>query len=136
LVILNILGTAGFAAYTASKFVVRGLTQVAGMYGIYSTLLTLTNPVLALEFGSHGITVNAYGPGPIDTDMCRFDPSIVFKPLSIFTVQDFDASTAKGTGMAPGALTEGVSCQTVIYLVNKYAAFLQAKQATAVKRLG
>ncbi|KAJ7825437.1 NAD-binding protein [Mycena leptocephala] len=78
-------GTAGFAAYTASKFVVRGLTQVA-----------------ALEFGSHGITVNAYAPGPIDTDM----------------LQDFDASTAKGTGMAPGALTEG------------------AKQATAVKRLG
>ncbi|KAJ7756859.1 NAD-binding protein [Mycena maculata] len=78
-------GSAGFAAYTASKCAVRGLTQVA-----------------AVEFGSHGITVNAYAPGPIDTDL----------------LADFDASTAKGTGMAPGGLKEG------------------AKQATALKRLG
>ncbi|KAJ7682533.1 NAD-binding protein [Mycena polygramma] len=78
-------GTAGFAAYTASKCVVRGLTQVA-----------------ALELGSHGITVNAYAPGPIDTAL----------------LADFDASTAKGSGISPGSLKEG------------------AKQATAVKRLG
>ncbi|KAJ6498507.1 NAD-binding protein [Mycena vitilis] len=39
-------------AYTASKWAVRGLTQAA-----------------ALEFGPHGITVNAYAPGAIDTDM-------------------------------------------------------------------
>ncbi|KAF7328686.1 Acetoin reductase family [Mycena sanguinolenta] len=37
-------------AYSASKFAVRGLTQAA-----------------ALEFGPHGITVNAYAPGAIDT---------------------------------------------------------------------
>ncbi|KAJ7665784.1 hypothetical protein B0H17DRAFT_1090189 [Mycena rosella] len=41
-------------AYTASKFAIRGLTQAA-----------------ALEFGLHGITVNAYAPGAIDTDMCQ-----------------------------------------------------------------
>ncbi|KAJ7621469.1 NAD-binding protein [Roridomyces roridus] len=39
-------------AYTASKFAVRGLTQSA-----------------AIEFGSHGITVNAYAPGLIETPM-------------------------------------------------------------------
>ncbi|KAJ7621395.1 NAD(P)-binding protein [Roridomyces roridus] len=39
-------------AYTAAKFAVRGLTQAA-----------------ALEFGPHGITVNAYAPGAIDTAM-------------------------------------------------------------------
>ncbi|KAJ7054232.1 hypothetical protein C8F01DRAFT_1164484 [Mycena amicta] len=39
-------------AYCASKFAVRGLTQAA-----------------ALEFGPHKITVNAYAPGPVDTDM-------------------------------------------------------------------
>ncbi|KAJ6598185.1 hypothetical protein DFH09DRAFT_1131196 [Mycena vulgaris] len=38
--------------YCASKFAVRGLTQAA-----------------ALEFGAHGITVNAYAPGAIDTPM-------------------------------------------------------------------
>ncbi|KAJ7149124.1 NAD(P)-binding protein, partial [Mycena filopes] len=43
------------APYSASKFAIRGLTQAA-----------------ALEFGSHGITVNAYAPGAIDTDMCAF----------------------------------------------------------------
>ncbi|KAJ6606867.1 NAD-binding protein [Mycena sp. CBHHK59/15] len=40
------------APYSASKFAVRGLTQAA-----------------ALEFGPHGITVNAYAPGAIDTPM-------------------------------------------------------------------
>lgn len=39
-------------AYCASKFAVRALTQVA-----------------AQEWASHGITVNAYCPGMVDTDM-------------------------------------------------------------------
>ncbi|KAJ6598169.1 hypothetical protein DFH09DRAFT_1356505 [Mycena vulgaris] len=40
------------APYSASKFAVRGLTQAA-----------------AQEFGAHGITVNAYAPGGVDTPM-------------------------------------------------------------------
>ncbi|KAG0697558.1 NAD(P)-binding protein [Suillus ampliporus] len=40
------------SAYCASKFAVRGLTQSA-----------------ATKLGQHGITVNAYAPGPIVTDM-------------------------------------------------------------------
>ncbi|ETW76659.1 hypothetical protein HETIRDRAFT_106091 [Heterobasidion irregulare TC 32-1] len=40
------------SAYVASKFAVRGLTQVA-----------------AMELGKHGITVNAYAPGFIKTEM-------------------------------------------------------------------
>ncbi|KAF8198510.1 NAD-binding protein [Pholiota molesta] len=40
--------------YSASKFAVRGLTQAA-----------------ALELGKYEITVNAYSPGPVDTDMIR-----------------------------------------------------------------
>ncbi|KAF8176376.1 NAD-binding protein [Mycena galopus ATCC 62051] len=40
------------APYVSSKFAVRGLTQAA-----------------AQEFGPHGITVNAYAPGAIDTPM-------------------------------------------------------------------
>ncbi|KJA19591.1 hypothetical protein HYPSUDRAFT_44149 [Hypholoma sublateritium FD-334 SS-4] len=45
-------GCAGFSAYGASKFAVRGLTQA-----------------IAQELACHGITVNAYAPGLIETDM-------------------------------------------------------------------
>ncbi|QRV93741.1 Enoyl-(Acyl carrier protein) reductase [Ceratobasidium sp. AG-Ba] len=41
-----------FGAYCASKAAVRSLTHTA-----------------AREWGAHGITVNAYAPGPIDTNM-------------------------------------------------------------------
>ncbi|KAL0958475.1 hypothetical protein HGRIS_000614 [Hohenbuehelia grisea] len=42
------------AAYSSTKFAVRGLTQSA-----------------ATELGQYGVTVNAYSPGVIDTDMLR-----------------------------------------------------------------
>ncbi|KAG8756665.1 hypothetical protein FRC12_010494 [Ceratobasidium sp. 428] len=45
-------GAPEVGAYSASKFAVRGLTQTA-----------------AREWGKHGITVNTYAPGPVDTDM-------------------------------------------------------------------
>ncbi|KAJ7779158.1 hypothetical protein B0H16DRAFT_807016 [Mycena metata] len=53
--------------YCASKFAVRGLTQAA-----------------ALEFGPHGITVNSYAPGAIDTPLLAAasvtgDPSEIIK---------------------------------------------------------
>ncbi|MGH6950573.1 MAG: SDR family NAD(P)-dependent oxidoreductase, partial [Solimonas sp.] len=51
----SIAGHDGFAmlgAYSASKFAVRALTQAA-----------------AKEYASDGITVNAYGPGIVGTDM-------------------------------------------------------------------
>ncbi|KAF8920276.1 hypothetical protein CPB85DRAFT_1429083 [Mucidula mucida] len=40
------------AAYSSSKWMIRGLTQVA-----------------AKEFGSHGITVNAYAPGATESEL-------------------------------------------------------------------
>ncbi|KAF8962390.1 acetoin reductase family protein [Flammula alnicola] len=45
-------GIKGLCAYGGTKFAVRGLTQTA-----------------AQELGPYGITVNAYAPGPIQTDM-------------------------------------------------------------------
>ncbi|KAJ7198971.1 acetoin reductase family protein [Mycena pura] len=50
--ILGKQGEATQAAYSASKFAVRGLTQVA-----------------AQEFGRYNITVNAYSPGMVDTPL-------------------------------------------------------------------
>ncbi|KAF8201116.1 NAD-binding protein [Mycena galopus ATCC 62051] len=66
-------GDAGMSAYSASKFAVRGLTQAA-----------------ALEWGAHGITVNAYAPGAIDSEMWS----------------GLDAAKAESTGEEPGTLTE------------------------------
>ncbi|KAG1789033.1 uncharacterized protein HD556DRAFT_1447305 [Suillus plorans] len=43
-----------FIVYSSSKFAVRGLTQAA-----------------AMELGPHGITVNCYAPGPIQTEMLQ-----------------------------------------------------------------
>ncbi|KAJ7677892.1 NAD(P)-binding protein [Mycena polygramma] len=45
-------GMATQAVYSASKYAIRGLTQAA-----------------AMEFGPHGINVNAYAPGAIETTM-------------------------------------------------------------------
>lgn len=45
-------GTCAFPIYCASKFAVRGLTQAA-----------------AEEWGPHGITVNAYAPGYVETPL-------------------------------------------------------------------
>ena len=47
----------GEAAYVASKAAVVALTEV-----------------LAREFGDFGITVNAVGPGPVETDLIRGVP--------------------------------------------------------------
>ena len=52
--IAGLRGTRALAAYSASKFAIRGLTRCA-----------------ALEFGPYGIRVNAVLPGPIDTEMIR-----------------------------------------------------------------
>ncbi|KAL0069995.1 hypothetical protein AAF712_002892 [Marasmius tenuissimus] len=46
------IGQGMLSAYSASKFAIRGLTQAA-----------------AVELGKHGITVNAYAPGAIVTEM-------------------------------------------------------------------
>ncbi|KAF4615564.1 hypothetical protein D9613_013004 [Agrocybe pediades] len=43
------------ASYSATKFSVRGLTHAA-----------------AQEWAKHGINVNAYAPGPIETDMLQY----------------------------------------------------------------
>jgi NAD(P)-dependent dehydrogenase (short-subunit alcohol dehydrogenase family) len=64
------VGMAGFSPYVMSKFAVRGLTQSAGARRSPATsyaIVTDTRYSIALEFGKHGITVNAYAPGSIQT---------------------------------------------------------------------
>ncbi|OJA10261.1 hypothetical protein AZE42_08917 [Rhizopogon vesiculosus] len=57
------MGLFGFSSYTASKFAIRGLTQVA-----------------ALELGKYGITVNSYAPSGIQTAMCKAQENFDFAP--------------------------------------------------------
>jgi meso-butanediol dehydrogenase/(S,S)-butanediol dehydrogenase/diacetyl reductase len=63
-------GRARYAAYSASKFAVRGFTQA-----------------LALELAPHGINVNAICPGLIDTDRLD-DIAAALRPEGI-SAQDF-----------------------------------------------
>ena len=59
------------APYCASKWAVRGLTQTAGK----DHVVPLSNGFLieaALELGRHDITVNAYAPGTIQTQLCEY----------------------------------------------------------------
>ncbi|KAF7369048.1 Acetoin reductase family protein [Mycena venus] len=74
-------GAGGLSAYSASKFAVRGLTQAA-----------------ALEYGKFGITVNAYAPSAIDSDMWN----------------EIDTDSTKSTGREPGDLTDHVKRSGVL----------------------
>ena len=63
-------GAALFSAYSASKFAIKGLTQSLGESSTFiHGVLTTCNS--ALEVGKHGITVNSYAPGSIDTPLCE-----------------------------------------------------------------
>ncbi|KAF8068062.1 NAD(P)-binding protein [Lyophyllum atratum] len=95
-------GEAGMAAYCATKFAVRGLTQAA-----------------AKEWGHHGITVNAYCPGVIEThmmeDLHRLDPE---RPMEGFLKQ-LAGGSALGHNGTPADVAGLVS-----YFASKEAAFV------------
>ncbi|KAJ8497200.1 hypothetical protein ONZ45_g12160 [Pleurotus djamor] len=76
-------GFEGMSAYSASKFAVRGLTQAA-----------------AKDLARHGITVNAYAPGYVDTAMTRNlfkdDPEALLRDITKIPV----ARLAEGDDIA------------------------------------
>ncbi|KDQ53962.1 hypothetical protein JAAARDRAFT_161320 [Jaapia argillacea MUCL 33604] len=93
------------AAYCTSKFAIRGLTQSA-----------------ALEWGKYGITVNAYAPGPIDTDfLAQFDEYFTNKsgaPKGSWS-ESLKQTTSTGTLGTPQDVANLVS-----YLVSRGAKFV------------
>ncbi|VDB88579.1 unnamed protein product [Peniophora sp. CBMAI 1063] len=80
-------GEALFSAYSASKAAIRALTQCA-----------------ALEFGPHGITVNAYSPGPVKTPMYEGFEDVLGAPEGALEEQ-----VAKQTALGKIATTEDVA---------------------------
>lgn len=101
-----------YIVYSSSKFAVRGLTQAA-----------------AMELGHHGITVNCYAPGPIQTEMLRtmreqrerWTAEQGRDPSSIQLVQ-----TAVGYEGTPNDIASIVS-----YLVSKEAHFITGQSVSA-----
>ena len=64
------IGVGGLAAYTASKFAVRGMTKVA-----------------AMELGHHNIRVNSVHPGGIDTAMTQSPDFEDFDSDAVYAAQ-------------------------------------------------
>ncbi|TFK63292.1 acetoin reductase family protein [Pluteus cervinus] len=92
------------AAYSASKFAVRGLTQAA-----------------ALELGQYGITVNAYAPGAIDTPMLEGISSIAG------TKDEFYAHEAKNTVLNRVGHVDDIA-GLVSYLASPDASWVTGKE--------
>ncbi|MCC2096491.1 MAG: SDR family oxidoreductase [Hyphomicrobiales bacterium] len=61
---------AGVIVNTSSDFAVIGVPNLGSYCAAKTAIYSLTK-CLALEFASHGIRINAIGPGPIDTPILR-----------------------------------------------------------------
>jgi len=98
-------GQANASVYCSSKFAVRGLTQSA-----------------ALELGQYGITVNAYAPGPVDTNLLgQFDE---FYTNKTGEAKGSWTESAKGKAAMQMIGTPGDVAALVSYLASKEASFI------------
>jgi len=93
-------GQLGMGSYSATKFAVRGLTQAA-----------------AKEWGRYGITVNAYCPGVIETDI--FEALNTGPGTVQVALKKFAEDCALGHNASPAEIASVVS-----YLASKEAHFI------------
>ncbi|KAF9554549.1 acetoin reductase family protein [Agrocybe pediades] len=86
------------ASYSATKFSVRGLTHAA-----------------AQEWAKHGINVNAYAPGPIETDMLQYAIDVRISRGA----KEIDTGNAQNRSAPPDVIASLVS-----YLASEEAHFI------------
>ncbi|KAI0330856.1 acetoin reductase family protein [Cubamyces sp. BRFM 1775] len=98
-------GLAEQAVYSATKFAIRGMTQCA-----------------ALDYGKHGITVNSYAPGVIETPLMdyldEYHTSKTGQPRGSWT-KSFNSASALGRNGHPEDVAKLVS-----FLVSDDAGFV------------
>ncbi|KAJ7182853.1 NAD(P)-binding protein, partial [Mycena crocata] len=112
----SIIGKQGMAlnfAYTASKFAVRGLTQSA-----------------AIEFGAHGITVNAYAPGAINTGMLKSIATATQTPWEMM-LDTFKKSSPLGIVGVPEDVANIVS-----FIASKESSFITGQSVSNLQHCG
>lgn len=97
------------AAYSASKFAVRGLTQAA-----------------AAEWGPHGITVNSYAPGAVVTEMTRALPKAIGLDVDKFFEEQANIPPLKRNG-GPEDIAGVVS-----FLASKDSSYMTGQTVSAV----
>ncbi|KAK0232041.1 NAD-binding protein [Armillaria nabsnona] len=102
------LGSSNLPVYGASKWAIRGLTQSA-----------------AHEFGKYGITVNAYAPGPVETDMITGIASAINPNNPDQCFKDMSERTDVGRNGTPADIAGLVS-----YLVSKEASFITGQSVS------
>ncbi|KAJ7441292.1 NAD-binding protein [Mycena galericulata] len=102
----------GLPDYSASKFAIRGLTQAA-----------------ALEFGKHGITVNAYAPGAVITSMTAALAEL-WAPAAGLSVEAFTAAYAKQSAIGKNQTPEEIAA-LVSFLASKESAFITGQSISA-----
>ncbi|KAJ8076651.1 hypothetical protein PM082_001074 [Marasmius tenuissimus] len=99
------------AAYAGTKFAVRGITQSA-----------------AKEFGPHGITVNAYAPGVIETSMMDYLSSAYAKSSGV-TAEAFMKQMAQNSSVKRNGTPQDIA-DLVSYLVSKKASFMTGQSVS------
>ncbi|THU98363.1 NAD(P)-binding protein [Dendrothele bispora CBS 962.96] len=94
------------SAYVGTKFAVRGITQAA-----------------AGELGKYGITVNAYAPGVIDTEMSQRYIEKYSKDLFNMSPEEFAVAFAQQIPVRRGGVPEDIT-GLVSYLASEEAGFI------------
>ncbi|TFK80499.1 acetoin reductase family protein [Polyporus arcularius HHB13444] len=99
-------GHPGHAVYCATKFAIRGLTQSA-----------------AMDYGKHGITVNTYAPGAVDTPLIsQIDEDFCARsglPKGSYRNAALEGSSALGRAAQPADIANVVS-----FLLSDDASFI------------